>query len=405
MLLNGIRFIKGTVRFRVSGKSPERLLNLAAQRGVLLWNAHPTAQGMEGETAARDYRRLRPLARQAGVKTKVLHKHGAPFWAAKYRDRFGLLIGAGLGAALLVFLSQFLWTISIVGQEHVSEARLRSLLAESGVRPGAYRYGIDTAQARRDLLLQVDELSWLSVNIVGCHATVEIKEKTAKPELDSRTPCNLKASSDGVITKVTVGEGVTQVKTGSGVAKGDLLVSGVALSAQNTVRYVRAKGEVLADVYSEKELTLPKTVNYISLTENKAERTELRFLNLRLPCTLSFKHFSEAACTETADWLTVDRTALPLGFVTQTAHELRTVQREVDEDTARRAFLQSLLLYELFEKGESTRLDKQTSVKTTADGYTCSAHYVFNENIAESVDFSVEEGYNNKYPKKNGDSQ
>ncbi|MBQ1308421.1 MAG: sporulation protein YqfD, partial [Ruminococcus sp.] len=67
MLLNGIRFIKGTVRFRVSGKSPERLLNLAAQRGVLLWNAHPTAQGMEGETAARDYRRLRPLARQAGV--------------------------------------------------------------------------------------------------------------------------------------------------------------------------------------------------------------------------------------------------------------------------------------------------------------------------------------------------
>ena len=89
----------------------------------------------------------------------------------------------------------------------------------------------------------------------------------------------------------------------------------------------------------------------------------------------------------------------------QIPHTLRTVQREVDEDTARRAFSQSLLLYELFEKGESTRLDKQTSVKTTADGYTCSAHYVFNENIAESVDFSVEEGYNNKYPKKNGDSQ
>lgn len=405
MLLNGIRFVKGTVRFRVTGKSPERLLNLAAQRGVLLWNVQPTAQGMEGETAAGDYRRLRPLARLAGVRTKVLRKHGAPFWAAKYRGRFGLLIGAVLGAALLVFLSQFLWTIDIVGQEHVSEARLRSLLAESGVCQGAYRYGIDTAQARRDLLLRVDELSWLSVNIVGCHATVEIKEKAEKPDLDSAVPCNLKAKTDGVITKVTVGEGVTQVKTGSGVAKGDLLVSGVALSAQNTVRYVRAKGEVLADVYSTKELKLPKTVDYISLSENKAERTELRFLNLRLPCTLSFKHFSKAACTETADWLTVNQTALPLGFVTQTAHELHTAQRPLDGDTAKRAFSQSLLLYELFEKGGSRRLDKRTSVEATAEGYTCSAHYVFNENIAESVDFSVEEGYNNSYSNENGDAQ
>ena len=397
MLLYWIRFVKGTVRFRVTGKAPERLLNLAAQRGLPLWNAHPAAQGLEGEVAARDYRRLRPLARQAGVKTRLLQKRGAPFWAAKYRSRFGLLIGAALGAALLVFLSQFLWTIEITGQEHVSEARLRSLLAESGVTPGAYRYAVDTAQARRDLLLQVDELSWLSVNIVGCHATVEIKEKAAKPALDSTAPCNLKAKADGVITKVTVGEGVTQVKTGSGVAKGELLVSGVSLTAQNNVRYVRAKGEVLADVYSKKELTIPKTVDYISLTENKAERMELRFLNLRLPCTLSFRHFSQAACTQSADWLTVNRTALPLGFVTETSHELRTVQTTVDEAVASRAFSQSLLLYELFEKGESRRADKQTSVRASAEGFTCTAQYVFNENIAESVDFSVEEGYNNNY--------
>ena len=252
MLLGIIRFFKGTVSFRAQGRSPERLLNLTAQRGVLLWNVRPSPQGLEGEVAARDYRRIRPLARKAAVRTTVLKKSGFPFLAAAYRGRAGLAVGAALGAALLVFLSQFLWTIDVVGQEHVSEARLRTLLAESGVKTGALCRGVDAGQVKRDILLKVEDISWLSVNIVGCHANVEIKEKTRKPENDGDTPCNLKAKEDGVITKITVGEGVTEVKKGSGVAKGDLLVSGVSAAREGTVRYLHAEGEIMADVISDK---------------------------------------------------------------------------------------------------------------------------------------------------------
>ena len=87
----------------------------------------------------------------------------------------------------------------------------------------------DTGQAKRDILLKVDEIGWLSVNIIGSHANVEVKEKIEKPELeDNPSPCNIKASADGVITKITAGEGMSQVKKGSGVAKGDLLISGVS---------------------------------------------------------------------------------------------------------------------------------------------------------------------------------
>ena len=100
MLLGIIRFIKGTVSFRAQGRSPERLLNLTAQRGVLLWNVRPSPQGLEGEVAARDYRRIRPLARKAAVRTTVLKKSGFPFLAAAYCGRAGLAVGAALAAAM-----------------------------------------------------------------------------------------------------------------------------------------------------------------------------------------------------------------------------------------------------------------------------------------------------------------
>lgn len=391
MLLGIIRFFKGTVSFRAQGRSPERLLNLTAQRGVLLWNVRPSPQGLEGEMAARDYRRIRPLARKAAVRTTILKKSGFPFLAAAYCGRAGLAVGAALGAALLVFLSQFLWTIDVVGQEHVSEARLRTLLAESGVKTGALCRGVDAGQVKRDILLKVEDISWLSVNIVGCHANVEIKEKTRKPENDGDTPCNLKAKEDGVITKITVGEGVTEVKKGSGVAKGDLLVSGVSAAREGTVRYLHAEGEIMADVISEKEFKLPKEDDYISLTENKAERRQLGFLIFRFPCTLSFRFFASAARTEEADWLTADKTALPLGFVTETLHELKTERVTRDEANARAVFNRAALLEELFAKGEGRRVSKELTVAENDGAFTGRVRWVFNENIAESVDFSVEE--------------
>lgn len=391
MLLGIIRFFKGTVSFRAQGRSSERLLNLTAQRGVLLWNVRPSPQGLEGEMAARDYRRIRPLARKAAVRTTVLKKSGFPFLAAAYCGRAGLAVGAALGAALLVFLSQFLWTIDVVGQEHVSEARLRTLLAESGVKTGALCRGVDAGQVKRDILLKVEDISWLSVNIVGCHANVEIKEKTRKPENDGDTPCNLKAKEDGVITKITVGEGVTEVKKGSGVAKGDLLVSGVSAAREGTVRYLHAEGEIMADVISEKEFKLPKEDDYISLTENKAERRQLGFLIFRFPCTLSFRFFASAARTEEADWLTADKTALPLGFVTETLHELKTERVTRDEANARAVFNRAALLEELFAKGEGRRVSKELTVAEADGAFTGRVRWVFNENIAESVDFSVEE--------------
>ena len=391
MILEFIRFFKGSVGFKVTGKSPERFLNLSAQRGINIWDARPASNGIEGIMSVGDYRRIRPIAKKAGVRSEITAKRGLPFIFSRFKPRIGIPIGAALGVALLIFLSNFIWTIDIIGEKQVSETSLRSLLADSGVRVGAYRQAVDTGQAKRDILLKVDKIGWLSVNILGSHINVEVKEKIEKPEIENTSPCNLKASADGVITKITAGEGIARVKIGSGVAKGDLLVSGVNLTKQNTVRYVRAKGEVLADVISEKELRLPKIINYNSITENKIERRQLSILGARLPCSLSFRSFDSAVYTQSNDSLNLNGVDLPLGFVTETERELTSENVSCGKKAAQEIFKKELMLFEVFEKGGSRLVSKKFTSNETKDGFTCSARYVFNENIAESVDFTVQE--------------
>lgn len=391
MLLGFIRYFRGSVGFKVTGKAPERFLNISAQRGINIWGARPVEKGIEGSMSVSDYRKIRPIAKKSGVRSKITVKRGLPFIAARFKPRIGIPIGAALGVALLIFLSNFIWTIDIIGEKQVSETALKSLLADSGVHIGAYKKTVDTGQAKRDILLKVDKIGWLSVNIVGSHVNVEIKEIIEKPELENTSPCNLKASADGVITKVTAGEGIAQVKVGSGVAKGDLLISGVNLTSQNTVRYVRAKGEVLADIISDKELRIPKSFDYNSVTENKIERRQLSFLGAHIPCSISFSSFDSAVCTQSDGSLSINGVDLPLGFVTQTERELKSEKVSCSKKTAESVFKKDLMLYEIFEKGGSRLVSKNYSISESSDGYICKARYVFNGNIAESVDFTVQE--------------
>ena len=62
-----------------------------------------------------------------------------------------------------------------------------------------------------------------------------------------------------------------------------------------------------------------------------------------------------------------------------------------DEANARAVFNRAALLEELFAKGEGRRVSKELTVAEADGAFTGRVRWVFNENIAESVDFSVEE--------------
>ena len=392
MLINIIRYIKGYVAFRASGKFPERFLNITAKNGIGLWDAHPIGGGLEGKMSVADYRNIRATAKKARVTTKVLKKTGLPFVAARYRGRWGLAAGAAAGIALLVLLSNFVWTIDISGTETISDTRLMQALEQNGLKSGAFKGSLDVSKIKRDTLLSVEELGWMSINLMGGNASVEVREKAAKPEISpNENPCNIKAGCDGVITDYHVRSGTADIIKGSGVAKGDLLVSGVSLTKQNTVRYVHSDADVFADVNVTKELKMDKSIDYYSLTENKTERGQLSFFQFHLPYSFVFGAYDNTAYTQSDNSFTLNDVCLPIGTSVETAYELKEVQVKADDKKAAQVFHNLLALYEAFEKGDCRLVSRDVRVSSEKDSYVCSADYTFNENIAVSVDFSVEE--------------
>lgn len=392
MLINVVRYAKGWVEFKAIGKFPERLLNITSRFGINLWNAHPCDGGLNASVSISDYRKIRPIARKAKVKIRITKKHGFPFFAQKYKPRIGIPIGAVAGLMLLLVLSNFVWSISVNGTKNVSDAKLLEILAESGVGTGTNKNKLDVQKIERNVLLQVDEIGWMSINITGSLVSVEVKEKAQKPQIDEiLNPCNIKANSDGVITKINAKNGETVVKIGSGVTKGDLLVSGTTQTKLETTRYVHAKAEVFADVNSVKELSIAKQYNYFSLAENKTDRNRLQFLWWDFPFSISFNSYENNAYSHNSQNLCINDVVLPLGIKTETDLEATKTEFAPNEDIAKKAFENRLLLYEVFEKSDSSVVERNIIIRSDNENYYCTCNYVFNENIAETVDFSVTE--------------
>ncbi|MCH5297356.1 MAG: sporulation protein YqfD [Ruminococcus sp.] len=395
MLVSLLRFFRGYVDFTAKGMFPERFLNITARSGINLWDHRPTKDGLCGSMALNDYRYIRKTARKAKVTLRIEHRHGLPFIINKYKSRIGLPIGAVAGFVLIMVLSNFIWSINITGTQTISDTYLLGELEKYGVSVGAYKNSIDADDVKREIQITNKKIGWMSVNITGNIVSVEVKENAPKPQLDTnKNPCNLKAKCDGVITKTNVKSGVTNVMIGSGVTKGDLLVSGVSESHTerlDTLTYLRASGEIFADVNSEKELTLSKEIDYYSINENTVERNQISFLWFKFPYSLSFKQFPYNARNYKTQNLYLNDITLPVGITTQTDYELSKHDVVYDSDTVKNIFENESLIYELFSKGSSTLKSRELKILEKDSEYICNISYIFNENIAESVEFTVTE--------------
>lgn len=272
MIINFLRLILGFVEFEAKGGFAERFLNLCTINGITLWQVQNDGVKVKACTSIKAYKNIKRSARNSGMKVKIIRKRGLPFFIRNNRARVGVAIGLLLVVSSLALSTCMLWNIEVSGNTKIKSEVLLESLNNNGVRIGVFKSKIDTIAIQEALLNEYKELAWVSINIFGTKAVLEVKENTEKPEIaDAKKPMNIVAKKDGQIVLVEGHKGTNAVKEGDVVVKGDLLISGITLNADGSEKTIRATGKVFAwtltTVYGECETK--ETRNVLKTSGNK----------------------------------------------------------------------------------------------------------------------------------------
>ena len=286
-----MNYLRGTVTLTAQGLFPERLLNLCAQEGVPCWGVEwADSRTLRLTTFRQKLPQLRRLAQRAGCEIAVEGRRGLPDFLGRFRRRYAFLMGLALSLLAVCVLSRFVLTIDVTGNETVSTARILSQLRQEGVRPGVYGPGLDRKAIAQRALGELEELSWMSINLYGTRLEVVVREAVPSPEMvDDEGYYDVVARADGIITQVEPLAGEAAVQEGDTVAQGEVLISGLVsiqppVYSDQPVRYYQthARGRVYARTWRTLEAAIPLTAQVKRYTGEERTLWSLQCLDLRL---------------------------------------------------------------------------------------------------------------------------
>ena len=261
MMKRIVNRLRGQVRIRAECAFPERVLNLCGAQDLAFWDLQwesPTA--FTCRLSRRDWKALQEAGKHLECRFELVGLEGAPYFLLRLRHRQALAAGL-VGCALALFLgSFFIWDFQVEGNETVPTERILRALEKNGVGLGTFGMSLNGEDIRNHVLLDVPELSWIAVNVSGCRASVQVRERTPPPEMiDRRQPANLVARRAGLVLKVQTIGGVACVVPGSAVTEGQILISGVEDTDTVGARVLAGMGKVTARTWYHLTASMPLT--------------------------------------------------------------------------------------------------------------------------------------------------
>lgn len=340
-----INLLRGSAWVLIVGAFPERFLNLCAQRGVAFWHLEwVDANTIRLRVAGKDLRLLQPIAERAGCDLRIERRAGLPFFLARFRRRYALLVGFALCIAAAGVLSRFLLTIEVTGNERVPTAAILSELRRQGVAVGTYGPSIDERVVSHEVLLSLKDLSFLSINLHGTRAEIIVREADPAPEVvDEHTPTDVVAGATGIITQMEVLAGEAKFREGDTVIAGETLISGVvdlkepAYSTGDLgVMLVHAQGKVYARTWRTLKAVIPLEAPVKSYTGAEISRFSLSLLGRRINFYgnggISFPEYDKISQTKTI--VLPGGVPLPIALTRETCRAYTTLAAPVDPAAA-----------------------------------------------------------------------
>ncbi len=351
-----VNLLRGGVRLEVTGAFPERFLNLCAQRGTVFWAVEwPDSHTLRLTVAWRDRKGLEELGERTGCTLKEQKRTGAPPFLLRFRKRYAFLTGLALAIGAVCVLSRFVLVIDVEGNDRIPTQAILTELRRQGLRPGVYGPSLAAKEIANETLLNMEELSWMAINLRGIRAQVLVRERILKPELVDETVLgDIVAEAPGIVTHLEAWSGDAAVEEGATVLPGDVLIRGSIqmdppMWSETPVRWmpVRAMGKVEGRTWRTLSAAIPLTAEVKDYTGEEENRWSVTIFGVRgdflQNSGIPFDRYDKISRT----WnLTLPGgTVLPFSLRRETCRSYETVALPIDPAAA-----QTMLEERLLEK-------------------------------------------------------
>ena len=206
---------------------------------------------------------------------------GLPDIFRRYKKRWGIAVGFLIFVFLVAVSGGRIWCVEISGNSRVADEEIIELLDELGCGVGDTYKNIEFAKLHNAFLLRCKDIAWISVNMDGTHAHVEVRETLADQAKEDNQNYNVVAGEDGQIEQIAAYEGKPQIAIGDTVRKGELLLSGVISYGETGLRYENAAGEVYAKVIRDFVVEVPLQTEKKIYTGHSTAKKSLVFFQFK----------------------------------------------------------------------------------------------------------------------------
>ncbi len=395
-----INWFKGQILLEIKGFGKDRLINICKKNDVVIHNFNISDDSYIFQLSSKDYKKILDYNEKIKTTLEVRDKYGLPYFFYKYRKRKIFILCFLLFIISIFIFSNYIWNISIEGNELYTKEELTKNIIDEYVPMGTNKKDIDCNELEKALREQYKNIAWISCQIKGTNLIVNIEETIPTDQSITMTePCNITAYKDAIITDIVINNGTRVVNIGDEIKKNDVLITGV-VNIYNEYEeliessYTAAKGTVWGIVEYEYSDELSMTTSDKTYTSNSKNTYSLNIGNniIKLPFgKVNYNHYD--VITESNKVKLFNNFYLPIGITKNTCKEYNLSSVKLSEDEALEIANKRLVLYidNLKKKGVSI-LENNVTISIENDKCIASGTIVAKEviGIPSKIDITQE---------------
>lgn len=385
--------IIGIADFKASGDKLYPFINGIREKGITCMSQRCRNGLFYGSIYMPDINRLSGLAEEYGIELEYTDRKGMSFKVFRYRFRFGIIAGVIILLSFIFYLSNIVVSVEVYGNREVPKEQIISALSDIGIYKGRFITDINFHSCEQKLRLSIPELSWTGIRHTGSRIVVDVAETDNPPEMvKDDIPCNIVADRDAQIISIEVYSGRKMKNVGSGVRKGDIIISGIVDDGGGHFLKKHAMGKIIGSYEEEVSFVQPFSAEDQVYSGDEISKKYFEFFGHRIPLFIKPADYKSFDYSETSNSFMFLGKKLPLGIVhtTYTPFEYKILSYSAEE--ADILLQQKLSVYEknFYDLKEIEVKNREIAKKSYSDKMEYHVKYTLVSEIGKDYEIFVE---------------